>query len=69
VEKVFPESLIKVATSLENELGRKIQLEQLFRDLLERLENLYELFEREGFDSILKEWKSYAGFLAVKWKS
>ena len=66
MEKVFPESLIKVATSLENELGRKIQLEELFRALLERLEILYELFKREGFDSILKEWKNYAGFLGCQ---
>lgn len=63
VNKVFPESLRKAATSLENELGRKVEVEGLFRDLLERLENLYELFMREGFNPILREWKSYAGFL------
>jgi len=63
VEKVFPESLRKIATSLENELGRKVQLGELFRALLERLENLYELSLREGFNPILKEWKNYAGFL------
>jgi len=38
-------------------------LESLFRSLLERLENLYELFLREGFNPVLKEWKNYAGFL------
>ena len=66
VEKVFPESLRKVATSLENELGRKVQLEELLRALLERLENLYELFKREGFNPILKEWKKYARFLGCQ---
>jgi BirA family biotin operon repressor/biotin-[acetyl-CoA-carboxylase] ligase len=63
VEKIFPEELTRVATSLENELRRKVRLEELFRCLLEKLENLYELFVKEGFNPILEEWKGYAGFL------
>jgi len=63
VEKVFSENLKKVATSLENELGQKVQLEELFKRLLEKLENLYELLISEGFNPILKRWKIYAGFL------
>lgn len=63
VEKVFPKPLRKVATSLENEVGRKVKLEHLFKGLLEKLENFYELFIKEGFDSVLEEWKNYAGFL------
>jgi len=63
VEKVLPEQLKKVVTSLENELGRKVQLEKLFRALLEQLEKLYELFTKEGFKPVLEEWKNYAGFL------
>ncbi len=63
VEKALPEQLKKVATSLENELGRKVRLEKLFGALLEQLENLYELFTKKGFDSILEGWKNYAGFL------
>lgn len=63
VEKVFQEELIRVTTSLESELGRKVRLEELFRSLLERLENLYELFIKEGFNPVLEEWKGYAGFL------
>ena len=66
VENVFPEQLKKVATSLEKELGRKVKLEKLFRALLERLESLYELFVKEGFNPILEEWKDYAGFLDCK---
>ncbi|MBE0520261.1 biotin--[acetyl-CoA-carboxylase] ligase [Candidatus Bathyarchaeota archaeon] len=66
VENVFPEQLKKVATSLEKEVGRKVKLEKLFRALLERLENLYELFIKEGFNPILEEWKNYAGFLGCK---
>ena len=63
VEKVFPEQLRKGVTSLENELGRKVRLEELFRGLLERLENVYELFMKEGSNPVLEEWKKYAGFI------
>lgn len=66
VNNVFPEQLKKVATSLEKELGRKVKLENLFRALLEQLENLYELFIKEGFNPVLEEWKNYAGFLGCK---
>jgi len=63
VAKVFPEDLRKVGTSLENELGRKVRLEELFRALLEKLENIYGLFLEEGFGPVLGKWKTYAGFL------
>jgi len=66
VEKVFPEELRKVATSLENELGRKAELEELFKALLGKLESFYELFLKEGFGRILAEWKKYAGFLGCQ---
>lgn len=64
VTKVFPKQLRKTATSLENEIGQKIQLEELFKMLLEQVENIYGIFLEEGFDSILEKWKSYASFLA-----
>ncbi len=63
VKKVFPEELKEVSTSLENELGRKVQLEELLRGLLERFENLHELFTKEGFKPVLQGWKNYARFL------
>jgi len=63
VAKVFPEEMRKVATSLENGLGRKVSLEELFKALLEKLENIYELFLKEGFGPVLEKWKAYAGFL------
>ena len=61
--KVFPEELWESATSLMNELGRKVKLEELFRVLLERLDSVYEEFLKKGFSLILERWKSYAGFL------
>jgi len=66
VEKVFPESLRRVATSVENELGRKVRLEELFRALLERLENIYDLYIGKGFTPVLEEWKNYASFLGYQ---
>lgn len=63
VEKVFPEELIRVTTSLENELRRKVRLEKLFAGLLETIEKLYELYTRKVFNPVLEEWKGYAGFL------
>jgi BirA family biotin operon repressor/biotin-[acetyl-CoA-carboxylase] ligase len=66
VKKAFPEDLKTVATSLENELGRKVRLEELFRALLEKLENVYALFLKEGFGPVLGKWKTYAGFLGCQ---
>jgi len=66
VEKAFPEELRANATSLENELGRKVRLEELFKALLEKLENIYELFLKEGFAPVLGKWKKYAGFLGCQ---
>jgi BirA family biotin operon repressor/biotin-[acetyl-CoA-carboxylase] ligase len=66
VVKVFPEELMKTAVSLENVLGRKVRLDELLRAVLEKLENSYELFMKEGFDPILTKWKRYAGFLGCQ---
>jgi len=63
VKKALPEELWKNATSLQSELGRKVRLETLFRVLLEKLENVYELFTKEGFSPVLKKCKKYARFL------
>ena len=65
-EKVFPEELRKAATSLENELGRKVELEELFKALLGKLESFYEIFLKEGFSRILADWKKYACFLGCE---
>lgn len=62
-ERVLPEAIRARATSLETELNRRIQLEELFSRLLEKLEATYALYTRRGFGSILKQWKSYASFL------
>jgi len=61
--KSLPEDLWKTATSLEDELGRKIELEMLFEALLEKLERLCDVFLEKGFSVVLDEWKKHAGFL------
>ena len=66
VEKVFPVKLQKAATSIENELSRKIQLENLFKALLEKMESIYERSVKEGFEFILEGWKKYARFLSCE---
>jgi len=66
VGRVLPDQLREVATSLENELGRKIRLEKLFRALLENLEKIYDLYILRGFAPVLEEWKRYANLLGHK---
>jgi BirA family biotin operon repressor/biotin-[acetyl-CoA-carboxylase] ligase len=66
MKKAFPENLKTVATSLQDELGRKVKLEELFRALLEKLEHFHELLMREGVEPILAEWKKRASFLGCQ---
>ncbi|MEM3616851.1 MAG: biotin--[acetyl-CoA-carboxylase] ligase [Candidatus Bathyarchaeia archaeon] len=63
VEKDFPKELSETATSIQKALGRRIALEELFKALLEKVDNFYQIFFKEGFTPILKEWKRYASFL------
>jgi len=66
VEQVFPKSLKKAATSLEKELGRKVQLEELFKAMLEKLESKYDQCGERGLAFLLVEWRKYAAFLGRK---
>jgi len=47
VKKVLPEELRKTATSIEDELDRKVRVAELFRALLEKIEKLYDLYVTE----------------------
>jgi BirA family biotin operon repressor/biotin-[acetyl-CoA-carboxylase] ligase len=67
-KNALPQELWKDATSLENELDKKVQLDVLFRTAVERLECAYELFLKEGFAPVLREWKKHVGFLGCKVK-
>lgn len=63
VENGFPPELAKTATSLKAEVGKEVNLEELFRTLIEELEGAYDLLNEKGFASILAEWKKHAVFL------
>jgi BirA family biotin operon repressor/biotin-[acetyl-CoA-carboxylase] ligase len=63
VNRALPEELLESTTSLENALGRSVQLNALFKAVLEKLEYLDELFVKQGFNPVLTMWKKYAGFL------
>jgi BirA family biotin operon repressor/biotin-[acetyl-CoA-carboxylase] ligase len=64
--KVLPKELRTSATSLENELGARINLDQLFKAMLEKLECIYDLFSDNGFATVLNEWKKHADFLGKR---
>jgi len=66
VKEALPEELLESTTSLKNELGRSVQLDTLFRAVLEKLECLYGLFVKQGFNPVLTMWKNYADFLGHK---
>jgi BirA family biotin operon repressor/biotin-[acetyl-CoA-carboxylase] ligase len=65
-KKALPEELWQRATSVKDELRKKVALEQLFCALLEKLEHLYDLFLKNGFAPILEKWKKHAVFLGHK---
>jgi biotin-[acetyl-CoA-carboxylase] ligase BirA-like protein len=61
--KILPEVLWDDVTTLETELGRRINLERLFKAVLEKLESVYDVFTDRGFGPVLNDWKSFACFL------
>jgi BirA family biotin operon repressor/biotin-[acetyl-CoA-carboxylase] ligase len=63
VRKVLPRPLQDVATSVQNELGKKVPLEELLRLMLEKLEIIYDLYVKEGLASVLEKWKKHASFI------
>jgi biotin-[acetyl-CoA-carboxylase] ligase BirA-like protein len=61
--KVFPESMRKAATSLKDEIGHRVDLAELFRTLVDKLESRYADYLEGGLPPLLREWKRYATFL------
>ena len=53
----FPEELKSGTTTLEKELGRKGSENLLIKTFLEEFEEISELFDHEGYEEILKEWR------------
>lgn len=55
--KDFPEDLQKTTTSIEHELGKRIDENQLIKIFFEEFEKIYELYSHEKYEEILKEWR------------
>ena len=67
--KKFPIEFRKDVTSLEKELGHKIDRVGFTKRMLEEIENFYLLFKKRGFTPILKEWKNLSATLGKRVKA
>jgi BirA family biotin operon repressor/biotin-[acetyl-CoA-carboxylase] ligase len=56
--ETFPEDFRDSSTSLKNELGHDIDRVEFVQRLLSELESLYLKFQKEGFSSIIEEWRN-----------
>lgn len=56
IEQLPPE-LQKNSTSIKNELGKEISINELIIKILSEFERLYEIFQTSDFTNIIKEWK------------
>lgn len=54
----FPEEFRDNSTSLEKEMGHKINRVEFVQKLLEEFEALYTKFQKDGFPQILEEWRN-----------
>jgi len=66
--KQFPIGFRKNTTSIEKELGRRIDRVEFTKRMLEKIENFYLLFKKRGFAPILKEWKDLSATLGRRIK-
>ena len=62
----LPANLQDTSTSLQDELGKRVNVEKLFHCLIEKLGGLYSQFSLKGFLPILEGWKKHAGFIGEK---
>ena len=67
--KKFPIEFRKNVTSLERELGHKIDRVEFTKRMLEEIKNFYLLFKKRGFAPILKEWKKISATLGRRIKA
>jgi biotin-[acetyl-CoA-carboxylase] ligase BirA-like protein len=63
VAKALPQTLRGTTASVQGLLGRKVRAGDLFRAVLEKLEETYDLYVKEGIAPILETWKRLATFL------
>jgi len=63
VSQALSEDIRGSATSVEDQLGRKVRLEELFGALLWEMERVYGRWVDEGLAPVLAGWKRHAAFL------
>ena len=59
-ERMFSKEIRSVATSLKEEMGQTISRKSFLQCLLEKLEDWYTIFLKEGAETVLKAWKDKA---------
>lgn len=59
-ERMFPKEIRVIATSLKEEMGRKVSRKVFLASLLQALEKWYNIFLKEGGPVILKAWRNRA---------
>jgi len=57
----FPEDLQGKLTTLEEECGPKVNREEIFRELLQKLREILNEYRQEGMPPLLQEWLQRAG--------
>jgi len=61
--EAFSPLLRETATTLREELGRDVEREILFCEVLAEVESYYELFQRGKLEAIVNDWRRLTGFL------
>lgn len=64
--KILPEEFRTTATTLKEALKKEIDREKLICHLLKEIEDLYKTFKAKNFETLLNEWRAFAGFLGKK---
>lgn len=60
-EADFPEELRSVATSIRMAGGTTVNRMELIQSIMEQMENLYELYNEQGFEPIASLWEALSG--------
>jgi BirA family biotin operon repressor/biotin-[acetyl-CoA-carboxylase] ligase len=66
VKNALPKALTEAATSLKDELGHRVNINDLITAMLEHIESTYGLLVNRHWGQILNEWKEFAVFLGHK---
>lgn len=64
----FPEEIRESSTSLKKELGSPVNRVEFVQRLLEEFEAIYLKFQKDGFPSILEEWRNLSATIGERVK-